>query len=124
MSPRIAVTCQAFLDTPKWALELVRADLNLSKPKGIADFEKVAKPLLIGVGGFGLVQLSFENTFGKPFALKRQFIYNIMKKHNEAKITQVERERYMTITEVHMIVTSERYIDCCMKRWSRRRCGW
>ena len=104
------MTCQAFLDTPKWALELLRADLAVSKPKGIADFEKVAKPLLIGVGGFGLVQLAFENTFGKPFALKRQFVYNIMKKHNEEKITQ-EMRMSMTIRSSFILNAAYAWLD-------------
>lgn len=76
--PDSDVTCKAFTDADGYAFHLVRADIAFSKKKGIENFEKAAKPLLIGVGGFGLVQLAFEDEFGQPFALKRQFIYNIV----------------------------------------------
>ncbi|KAL1495906.1 hypothetical protein AB1Y20_014549 [Prymnesium parvum] len=108
--PTADITCKEFLETPKWAAELARADYIISQPKSAINFEKAAKPLLVGVGGFGLVQLSFEDQWGLPFALKRQNIYMIMDKKNEDKVI-LERHMAMQIHSPFVLNASYAYID-------------
>ena len=70
----------------RWREQLIQADFNVSRTKGGKDFAdgSVPKPLLVGVGGYGLVQLAFLGDWGIPYALKRQNIRMVEeKKHTK-----------------------------------------
>ena len=70
---------------------MVQADFNVSRTKGSTDFADgaVPKPLLVGVGGYGLVQLAFLGDWGMAYALKRQNIRMVEEK-NHTKMAWLE----------------------------------
>ena len=52
----MSTTAQAFFETkssPMWGDVLARAEYICSQKKDQSNFEKAAKPLLVGVGGYG-----------------------------------------------------------------------
>jgi serine/threonine protein kinase len=62
------------------------------------------QPLLIGVGGYGLVELSFEQHWGLAFALKRQNMSMVVEKnHSERALLELK-----IVSEVH----SPFILDC------------
>ena len=89
--PEAAVTTDEFVSDKKWGASLCRTMFLVSQPKSQENFEKAVKPLLIGVGGYGLVTLAFENKWGAAYALKRQSITMIMeKKHEERALLELK----------------------------------
>lgn len=80
--PGAAAKCDDFFAKAEWSFNLARAVHIVSRPKTHANFAKAAKPILIGIGGFGLVELAFEDTWGTSFVLKRQNINMVLDKNH------------------------------------------
>ena len=89
--PDASVNADEFFANKEWGSALSRAAFATSQPKEQANFDKAAKPLLIGVGGYGLVTLAFEDQWGSAFALKRQSMTMILeKKHAERALLELK----------------------------------
>ena len=80
VAPGCSLTCTPFLEAPGWARALAFANYTATAPKGASNFRKAVTPLLVGVGGYGLVDLAFEDQWGMPFALKRQNMTMVVEK--------------------------------------------
>lgn len=92
--PGSAIDCAAFFNNQAWGSALCRAQFITSRVKDAGNFGKKIKPLLIGVGGYGLVQLAFEDQWGAAFALKRQNVSMVVeKKHTEKALLELKITR-------------------------------
>ena len=70
--PASGITCDKYIEDADWTNALCKAVSIVSTKLGAADFkpEKVPPPLLVGVGGFGMVELAFlADWCGQPLSL-------------------------------------------------------
>ena len=89
--PEAKVDSNEFFGNADFAMHLVRATHITAAPKKQENFNKAAKPLLIGIGGYGLVTLCFESQWGVGFALKRQNMAMVMeKKHADRALLELK----------------------------------
>ena len=95
--PNAQVDSNTYFADKDFGLHLARATDIMAKPKHQENFNKAAKPLLIGVGGYGLVTLCFDDQWGIPVALKRQNISMVVdKKHADRALLELKIASTMT----------------------------
>lgn len=80
--PNAAVTADAFLGS-SWGKELARGQACISKPFA---HEQFLKPMLLAVGGFGVVDIAWNEIWAKPYALKRQNMAMLVSKGHVEKL--------------------------------------
>lgn len=116
LSPLLAVADGAnvnadeFFQCKDWGFNLCRAVHIVSQQKEHINFTKAVKPLLIGVGGYGLVMLAFDNQTGRAVALKRQNMSMILEKNHAARAL-LELKIASTIFSPFIIDCPYAYID-------------
>jgi serine/threonine protein kinase len=102
--PDGGVNADEFFSHKEFGAALCKAVYNIKQPKKQENFARAIKPLLIGVGGYGLVTLAFEDQWGAAFALKRQSMSMIMeKKHADRALLELQ---------IASEVTSPFILDC------------
>mmetsp|Transcript_42697 Transcript_42697/g.106265 ORF Transcript_42697/g.106265 Transcript_42697/m.106265 type:complete len:645 (-) Transcript_42697:500-2434(-) len=105
--PAADISCKSFFDTPGWAAHLANVDHIICQKKSISNF---VKPIIIGVGGYSIVQLAFENTWGIPLALKRLPVHHVVKKRSMHKI-HLEKRIAMEVLSPFIVNASYAFMD-------------
>jgi hypothetical protein len=109
--PAADTTADEFLTNKDWGFNLCRAVAIISRPKAQESFATAVKPLLIGIGGYGLVHLAFDDKWGTAVALKRQNMAMVMEKSSQAARVLLELKIASTIFSPFILDCPYAYID-------------